>query len=364
MDKFVLTENFINGYKRKKPPFGFNGLGLLVYMRTYSRIKENGKNERWWETIQRVVEGTYNMQKEWIEQHQLGWNPWQAQTSAQEMYERMWSMKFLPPGRGLWAMGTAITEEKKLYAALNNCAFVSTSTLKQDYSKPFTFLMDASMLGVGVGFDVKGAGEIIIKGINRDRNEETFQIPDTREGWVESLELLLESYFHGTAPMKFDYSLIRGLGEPIKGFGGVASGYTPLEEVHDTVSEVLEKNTGEPITVTTIVDIMNLIGKCVVAGNVRRCLPKWYEVLTEDGFKKMEEITRNDKVLTADGYKQVLNTFDSGEQKVLKIKTLNGTEYEATEKHTLLVYNQDNGFEWKMVKDIDKDKDFLVKQKK
>ena len=33
---------------------------------------------------------------------------------------------------------------------------------------------------------------------------------------------------------------------------------------------MLEKNTGEPSTITTIVDIMNLIGKCVVAGNVRR----------------------------------------------------------------------------------------------
>ena len=33
---------------------------------------------------------------------------------------------------------------------------------------------------------------------------------------------------------------------------------------------MLENNTGEPITITTIVDIMNLIGKCVVAGNVRR----------------------------------------------------------------------------------------------
>ena len=57
--KFVLSENFINKYKRKKAPFGFNGLGELVYMRTYSRIKEDGKNERWWETVQRVVEGTF-----------------------------------------------------------------------------------------------------------------------------------------------------------------------------------------------------------------------------------------------------------------------------------------------------------------
>ena len=270
MEKFQLSENFINKYKRKKPPFGFNGLGELVYMRTYSRIKENGKNERWWETIKRVVEGTYSMQKNWIEQHQLGWNPWQAQNSAQEMYDRMFNMKFLPPGRGLWAMGTSITEERGLYAALNNCAFVSTSTLKDDYSKPFCFLMDASMLGVGVGFDTKGAGEVIIKGNNKERSKEIYEIPDTREGWVESLRLLLESYFHGTAPIEFNYEKIRPAGEPIKGFGGVSSGHEPLKEIHEEISKVLDKNRYEPITVTTIVDIMNLVGKCVVAGNVRR----------------------------------------------------------------------------------------------
>ena len=239
-------------------------------MRTYSRIKEDGKNERWWETVQRVVEGTYSMQMNHIESHQLGWNPWQAQKSAQDMYDRIFNMKFLPPGRGLWAMGTAITEEKGLYAALNNCAFVSTKTIKEDYSKPFCFLMDASMLGVGVGFDTKGAGEVLIKGVDKKRDSTTFEIPDTREGWVESLQHLLESYFHGTASVKFDYTKIRALGEPIKGFGGVSSGPEPLKEVHEDIRKVLEGNAGNPITITTIVDIMNLIGKCVVAGNVRR----------------------------------------------------------------------------------------------
>ena len=268
--KFTLTDTFINKYKRRKAPFGFNGLGELVYMRTYSRIKENGKNERWWETVQRVVEGTYSMQMNWIDSHQLGWNPWQAQRSAQEMYDRMFNMKFLPPGRGLWAMGTAITEEKNLYAALNNCAFVSTKTLKEDYSKPFTFLMDASMLGVGVGFDTKGAGEVMIKLPNPNRGIEEYEIPDTREGWVESLKLLLESYFHSTAEVQFDYSKIRPEGEPIKGFGGVSSGHEPLQEIHEEIRKVLNRNVGEPITITTIVDVMNLIGKCVVAGNVRR----------------------------------------------------------------------------------------------
>ena len=270
MEKFKLSEKFINKYKRKRPPFGFNGLGELVYMRTYSRIKEDGKNERWWETIRRVVEGTYSMQMSWINQHQLGWNAWQAQKSAQDMYDRIFTMKFLPPGRGLWAMGTSITEKKGLYAALNNCAFVSTATIKEDYAKPFCFLMDASMLGVGVGFDTKGAGEILIKGINKKRKEEIFVIPDTREGWVESLRLLLESYFHETASIVFDYSKVRPAGEPIKGFGGVSSGHKPLKEIHVAIKGVLEKNSGGPISVTTIVDIMNLIGKCVVAGNVRR----------------------------------------------------------------------------------------------
>jgi intein/homing endonuclease len=267
---FKLSDSFINNYKRKRAPFGFNGLGELVYMRTYSRLKTDGKNEMWWETVQRVVEGTFNMQKRHIEAHSLGWNPWKAQHSAQEMYDRIFSMKFLPPGRGLWAMGTPLTEERGLFAALNNCAFVSTENIKEDLSKPFTFLMDASMLGVGVGFDTLGAGNMIIKGPNESRKTELCEIPDTRQGWVESLKLQLESHFLGTAPVEFDYSQIREEGVAIAGFGGVSSGPEPLKELHDKIDEILGKSAGEPISITVIVDIMNLIGKCVVSGNVRR----------------------------------------------------------------------------------------------
>jgi hypothetical protein len=69
MADFRLSDAFIKKYQRKKPPFGFDGLGELVYFRTYSRIKEDGRNEVWWETVRRVVEGTYNMQKRWIDTH-------------------------------------------------------------------------------------------------------------------------------------------------------------------------------------------------------------------------------------------------------------------------------------------------------
>jgi len=126
------------------------------------------------------------------------------------------------------------------------------------------------MVGVGVGFDTKGAESFVIRGPKDDREPELYKIPDSREGWVESVRRLLDSYFLGITPVVFDYKKIRPEGAPIKGFGGVSSGYKPLEEVHTYVREVLDKNVGSPITITTIVDIMNLIGKCVVAGNVRR----------------------------------------------------------------------------------------------
>ena len=123
MEKFKLSENFINKYKRKKAPFGFNGLGELVYMRTYSRIKEDGKNERWWETVQRVVEGTYTMQKRWIESHELGWNAWQAQKSAQDMYERIFTMKFLPPGQRTLGYGNSYHRRQRVICSSQQLCF-------------------------------------------------------------------------------------------------------------------------------------------------------------------------------------------------------------------------------------------------
>lgn len=71
---FKLSAAFLEPFKTKPPPFGFNGLGELVYRRTYARFKDEKyqATEEWWETVERVVTGCYNMQKRWIDQHQLG----------------------------------------------------------------------------------------------------------------------------------------------------------------------------------------------------------------------------------------------------------------------------------------------------
>jgi hypothetical protein len=100
-------------YASEPPPFGFNGLGELVYRRTYSRMKADGRSrEQWFETVERVVNGAFSMQKEWLMRNQLEWDNESMQQTAQEMYRRIFTMKFLPPGRGLWAMGSALTEER------------------------------------------------------------------------------------------------------------------------------------------------------------------------------------------------------------------------------------------------------------
>ncbi|RLN80359.1 hypothetical protein BBJ28_00012612 [Nothophytophthora sp. Chile5] len=269
--QFRLDTRFVAGFAQITPPFGFNGLGELVYMRTYSRVKADGTKERWFETVERVVNGTFNMQKKWLQQLGQPWNEQEMTHTAEEMYTRIFYMKFTPPGRGLWAMGSPITEERGLYAALNNCAFVSTADILEldTPAEPFCFLMEAAMLGVGVGFDTKGAGKLLVQGCDESQTA-VFAIPDSREGWVDSVKMLLEAHFLHQPTPKFDYSLIRPAGVPIKGFGGISSGAGSLTALHDAIHSILTPLAGKPLTSRGIVDIMNQMGVCVVSGNVRR----------------------------------------------------------------------------------------------
>lgn len=343
---FQLSDSFVSEYAKKTAPFGFNGLGELVYTRTYSRLKPDGTNEKWFETIRRVVEGAYSLQMNHIESLKLGWNSEQAQASAQEMYDRMFNMKFLPPGRGLWAMGSDIIKKKGLAASLNNCGFVSTEDLST-LSRPFTFTMDMSMLGVGIGFDTKGEGSVVIQ---KPQGQREFVVSDTREGWVESVGALIDSYT-GQESLQFDYSHIRPMGTLLKTFGGVSSGPQPLIELHTQIQNVLDKNVGTPITVTTIVDVMNLIGKCVVSGNIRRCLPEGTLIHTKDGLVPIEKIEPGTMVYTSSGLEETCELVPQGEQEVITIRTELG-DFECTERHQIAVVTGINKYDWKCAKDL------------
>lgn len=268
--KFEISEDFINNYKDKQPQWG--PVGYFTFKRTYARKIENeNRTEEFWETLRRVINAVFTTQKRHCISLGLPWSDEEAQRSAQKMFIKMWNFKFLPSGRGMWIFGTPFVDRHGS-AALNNCAFVSTHDIDIKLTKAFEFTMDMLMVGVGVGFDTKGAGKITIKYPKNFHKNERFKfiVPDSREGWVEALKYLLLSFFEGKPYPEFDFSLIRAKGLPIKGFGGVASGPEPLEYMLNAISNILMDKIGEPITSVDIVDIMNYIAKCVIAGNVRR----------------------------------------------------------------------------------------------
>jgi hypothetical protein len=337
---FKLDPAFVDKYRHFDPPFGFNGLGEIVYLRTYAREKEDGTCEEWVDTVERVVNGVFEiLQLHIVNKLHTSWLPDdKANKLSQDMFDRIFNMKFLPPGRSLWAMGSPIIRKKGFAASLNNCAFVSTSNLENNRVEPFIFLMDASMLGVGVGFDTNGAGSFIIPGPNNASFD--YVIPDDREGWVESVKLLLLAYLENKSKPIFDYSKIRLIGQKLRTFGGTSSGPGPLVTLHKNIKKCLDKEVNSPISVTCITDIMNMIGVCTVSGNIRRCIPRDSLVHTIKGLVKIQNIAVGDLVQTSTGYERVTEFYSQGLQHVLTIDTING-QFKCTSNHLVAIQSTD-----------------------
>jgi len=262
---FTLDKQFLTRFQFGPEP-AWGPIGEVVAMRTFPREKDDGSRESWFEVVQRVVEGTFSIQKNWCAERAVDFSEEKTQRTAQKMFEAMWSFSFLPPGRGLFIMGTEHLVRVGA-SALNNCAFVSTQDFRDDVAKPFCFMMDMSMLTVGVGFDTRGAGSVTI---GEPGATTPYIVEDSRDGWVLSLRALIEAYSQGKSLPRFDYSKIRPAGSRLSGLGGTSSGYAPLEDLHTSVQAVLKTYIDLPLDSIGIVDIMNLIGRCVVAGNVRR----------------------------------------------------------------------------------------------
>ncbi len=192
---------------------------------------------------------------------------------AEDVQERYWTVKSVESvGRSEEVFCATVDGYGKFALEGNiltgNCAFVTTKNLKDDFAEPFCFLMDMSMLGVGVGSDTKGAGTVEIKApVNLG---ETHFVEDTREGWVEIVRRVLNAFVGDDYIPVIDYSLVRPYGAAIQGFGGTASGPGPLKECVEYIIDLLLSRVGQTITSSDIVDIFNVIGRCVVAGNVRR----------------------------------------------------------------------------------------------
>ena len=126
--KFALRKDFKEKLKDKPVNWGYGGLSEFTYYRTYSRKKSYGYMETWADCVIRVVEGFFSILKTHSVASYIGWDEKRAHKLAEEASERLFEFKWMPPGRGLWMMGTPFIWEKG-GAALNNCAFVSTEDI-------------------------------------------------------------------------------------------------------------------------------------------------------------------------------------------------------------------------------------------
>lgn len=260
MQNNILSQEFVQSYATKTPPWGFNGMGEIVYKRTYSRdIEELGRKEYWHETIARCINGAQDIGAGYTEDE------------AKRLFDYIFNLKGIFAGRALWQLGTPLVK-KMSGVSLVNCWMTTISKVED-----FKFLMDHLMLGGGVGYTVERANihdfpkvkEVDF--IKHERsNDADFIVPDSRFGWSELLGKVLDSYF--TTGESFTYStiLIRGFGAPLKTFGGTASGPEVLIEGIADICRILNERGGKKIRSIDALDIANIIGKVVIAGSARR----------------------------------------------------------------------------------------------
>ena len=339
---FKLSNSSIEKLNNEVGPYEISDIATFVFARTYCRNKfkfnHEGKQvydgkETFEDVVTRIVNGTFSLLKDSLQPRGL-WDQEKYYKQAEKFYKLVHSFKNTPPGRGFWAMGTSLVHEKKLAMSLVNCSFISSENIDKVKGEFFTFVNDALMLGVGVGFDTNGAGKLRIcspqlsgyqhynsthngliflesirdectmvdgEGIKYIDHEIKYindvfllnkhyvsihTVGDSREGWGIAVKTLINSYLEDADEYLtiFDYSEIRPRGTKLKTFDGTASGPRPLAEGIATIRRLLELNKNKELSAVLITDITNIIASYVVAGNVRRSS----EILISDDLESIE----------------------------------------------------------------------------
>lgn len=255
----MLEQSFVDSYSQKTPPWGFGGLGEIVFLRTYSRKKDNGDNETWIETLQRVINGAIEAGVPL------------TKDEAESLFDHCFNLRCSFSGRSLWQMGTPLV--KKFNAtSLNNCYFTNIESI-EDFEMLFEYLM----LGGGVGFSVerskihdlpKVKGGVVIA--HERTNDADIIVPDSRHGWKRLLHAVLKSYFDTGKSFTYSTILVREYGAPLKTFGGTASGPGALIEGITDICKVMDNRVGKKLRSIDVLDICNIIGRIVVSGSSRR----------------------------------------------------------------------------------------------
>ncbi len=226
-------------------------LSKLVTFTKYSKyLPEKKRRENWGEIIDRY---TTMMVKKYP----------QLERDINELSPFLYQKKVLPSMRFCQFSGPAIEDnESRGY----NCSFSHIDSI-ESFSETMYLLLG----GVGCGFSVQKR-HVNQLPTRKDGEFHTkyFTIPDSIEGWADSIKELMKSHYEGY-DLIFDYSLIRSKGTLLKTAGGKAPGPDPLKRCHNNILRVFDQtNDGEKLTPLQCHDILCHIADAVLSGGIRR----------------------------------------------------------------------------------------------
>jgi|TARA_B110000003_G_scaffold186912_1_gene185765 ribonucleotide reductase class II len=252
-----------------------------VFYRTYSRRTPNGR-ESWSQVGSRNLDGLQKLGNLTEDELTL-----MARMQAEK--------KALPSGRWLWIGGTPWIEKPENFSGSYNC----TSTNLVDW-EAFGLMMDLAMMGCGTGaiieprlidqlpivqntLNVVSVSDIGITPAESrqdacthsiDGNKVQIKVGDTRRGWVDSYQLLLElssdpQFNGGTVEIAVDLNDVRPVGETLKGFGGMANP-VKLKDLYGRVARLLNKAIGRRLSSVECCLLIDEAAVTIVAGNIRR----------------------------------------------------------------------------------------------
>ena len=230
-----------------------NAASEFVYTRTYSRwLDDEQRRESWEETVGRYVD--------FIEKHTGDKVPQKVFKKARTNILNFGSM---PSMRLLWAAGHAA---ESTHVAAYNCAFDVIDSVES-----FSECLYILMCGTGYGFSVeeKYTSKLPVVPHLEGLGAGTFSIPDSKEGWADSVLKLLTALYSGK-DLDMDYTQLRPKGARLKTFGGRSSGPAPLISLHEFIRTVFEQAQGRQLKPIECLDILNKIAEVVVVGGVRR----------------------------------------------------------------------------------------------
>lgn len=235
------------------------------FFEAYSRYKdEEGSYESWEESVKRVMD-----------MHRTKYDHFMTEELkvaidfAEDHYKKK---NILGAQRCLQFGGEQILKHQiKVY----NC--VSSYCDRSAFFGEFMYML---LCGAGAGFSVQHHHIAKLpKVVKRSARAKTFTIPDSIEGWAQSINVLMSSYLedggverkYKGCHISFDYSKIRPKGAYISG-GFKAPSAEPLRKAHGLIESLLEQVVTGGGTINSIVayDICMHIADAVISGGVRR----------------------------------------------------------------------------------------------